>query len=201
MQRRELPDGWDADIPTFPADPKGIASRASSGQVLNALAKNYPWLIGGAADLAPSTKTRLTFDGAGDLQADNPGGRNLHFGVREFASGAVTNGLALSKIRAFWSGFMIFSDFARGAIRLSAIMEIPTINIFTHDSIGVGEDGPTHQPVEQLPSLRAIPGLLVIRPSDANEVAEAWRFIAQLKHEPVALVLSRQNLPTLDRSV
>jgi transketolase len=201
MQRRELPDGWDADIPTFPADPKGIASRASSGQVLNALAKNYPWLIGGAADLAPSTKTRLTFDGAGDLQADNPGGRNLHFGVREFASGAVTNGLALSKIRAFWSGFMIFSDFARGAIRLSAIMEIPTINIFTHDSIGVGEDGPTHQPVEQLPSLRAIPGLLVIRPSDANEVAEAWRFIAQLKHEPVALVLSRQNLPTLDRSL
>ena len=201
MQRRELPDGWDADIPTFPADPKGIASRASSGQVLNALAKNYPWLIGGAADLAPSTKTRLTFDGAGDLEADNPGGRNLHFGVREFASGAVTNGLALSKIRAYWSGFLIFSDFARGAIRLSAIMEIPTINIFTHDSIGVGEDGPTHQPVEQLASLRAIPGLLVIRPSDANEVAEAWRFIAQLKHGPVVLVLSRQNLPTLDRSV
>ena len=192
MQRRELPDGWDADIPTFPADPKGIASRASSGQVLNALAKNYPWLIGGAADLAPSTKTRLTFDGAGDLEADNPGGRNLHFGVREFASGAVTNGLALSKIRAYWSGFLIFSDFARGAIRLSAIMEIPTINIFTHDSIGVGEDGPTHQPVEQLASLRAIPGLLVIRPSDANEVAEAWRFIAQLKHGPVVLVLSRQ---------
>ncbi|WP_428838941.1 transketolase family protein [Mycobacterium kyorinense] len=168
MQRRELPDGWDADIPTFPADPKGIASRASSGQVLNALAKNYPWLIGGAADLAPSTKTLLTFDGAGDLEPGNPGGRNLHFGVREFASGAVTNGLALSKIRAYWSGFLIFSDFARGAIRLSAIMEIPTINIFTHDSIGVGEDGPTHQPVEQLLSLRAIPGLLVIRPSDAG---------------------------------
>jgi transketolase len=201
MQRRELPDGWDADIPSFPADPRGIASRVSSGQVLNALAKNYPWLIGGAADLAPSTKTRLTFEDAGDLEADNPGGRNLHFGVREFAAGAVTNGLALSKIRAFWSGFMIFSDFARGAIRLSAIMEIPVIDIFTHDSIGVGEDGPTHQPVEQLLSLRAIPGLLVIRPSDANEVAEAWRLIAQLKHEPVALVLSRQNLPTLDRSV
>ncbi|TSD95313.1 transketolase [Skermania sp. ID1734] len=201
MQRRELPDGWDADIPTFPADPKGIASRASSGQVLNALAKNYPWLIGGAADLSPSTKTRLTFEGAGDLQADNYGGRNLHFGVREFASGAITNGLALSKIRAFWSGFMIFSDFARGAIRLSAIMEIPTINIFTHDSIGVGEDGPTHQPVEQLLSLRAIPGVLVIRPADANEVAEAWRLIAGLQHEPVALILSRQNLPTLDRSV
>ncbi|HEU0192053.1 MAG TPA: transketolase [Mycobacterium sp.] len=201
MQRRELPDGWDADIPTFPADPKGIASRASSGQVLNALAKNYPWLIGGSADLSPSTKTHLTFDGAGDLQPDDPGGRNLHFGVREFASAAITNGLSLSKIRPYWSGFLIFSDFARGAIRLSAIMELPTINIFTHDSIGVGEDGPTHQPVEQLASLRAVPGLLVIRPADANEVAEAWRFIAQLQHQPVALVLSRQNLPTLDRSV
>ena len=201
MQRRELPDGWDADIPEFPADPAGIASRASSGKVLNALAKNYPWLIGGAADLAPSTKTLLTFDGAGDLQADNRGGRNLHFGVREFAAATIANGLAVSKIRPYWSGFMIFSDFARGAIRLSAIMEIPTIHIFTHDSIGVGEDGPTHQPVEQLLSLRAIPGLLAIRPGDANEVAEAWRFIAQLKHEPVALILSRQNLPTLDRTV
>src|SRR6201987_666798 len=186
MQRRALPEAWDADIPTFPADPKGIASRASSGQVLNALAKNYPWLIGGAADLAPSTKTRLTFDGAGDLEADNPSGRNLHFGVREFASGAITNGLALSKIRAFWSGFLIFSDFARGAIRLSAIMEIPTINIFTHDSIGVGEGGPTHQPVEQLGSLRAIPGLNVIRPCDANEVAEAWRGVMGQKHQPTA---------------
>ncbi|NMN93530.1 transketolase [Antrihabitans stalactiti] len=201
MQRRELPEGWDADIPEFPADPAGIASRASSGKVLNALAKNYPWLIGGAADLAPSTKTLLTFDGAGDLQADNRGGRNLHFGVREFAAATIANGLAVTKIRPYWSGFMIFSDFARGAIRLSAIMEIPTIHIFTHDSIGVGEDGPTHQPVEQLLSLRAIPGLLAIRPGDANEVAEAWRFIAQLKHEPVALILSRQNLPTLDRTV
>ena len=201
MQRRELPDGWDADIPEFPADPAGIASRASSGKVLNALAKNYPWLIGGAADLAPSTKTLLTFEGAGDLQADNRGGRNLHFGVREFAAATIANGLAVTKIRPYWSGFMIFSDFARGAIRLSAIMEIPTIHIFTHDSIGVGEDGPTHQPVEQLLSLRAIPGLLAIRPGDANEVAEAWRFIAQLKHEPVALILSRQNLPTLDRTV
>jgi transketolase len=201
MQRRELPDGWDSAIPTFPADAKGIASRESSGKVLNALAEHYPWLIGGAADLAPSTKTKLTFEGAGSFQPDTPAGRNLHFGVREFASGTFVNGLAVSKIRPFWSGFMIFSDFARGAIRLSAIMEIPVIHIFTHDSIGVGEDGPTHQPVEQLLSLRAIPGLQVIRPGDANEVAEAWRHIAQLKHEPVALILSRQNLPTLDRSV
>jgi transketolase len=201
MQRRELPDGWDSAIPTFEADRKGLASRESSGKVLNALAEHYPWLIGGAADLAPSTKTRLTFDAAGDFEAATPAGRNLHFGVREFASGTVANGLALSKIRPFWSGFLIFSDFARGAIRLSALMEIPTIHIFTHDSIGVGEDGPTHQPVEQLASLRAIPGLQVIRPGDANEVAEAWRHIAQLRHEPVALILSRQALPTLDRSV
>jgi transketolase len=201
MQRRELPDGWDAGLPAFPADAKGLATRESSGKVLNALAEHYPWLIGGAADLAPSTKTRLTFDGAGDFEPATPAGRNFHFGVREFASGTIANGLALSKIRPFWSGFLIFSDFARGAIRLSSLMEIPTIHIFTHDSIGVGEDGPTHQPVEQLASLRAIPGLQVIRPGDANEVVEAWRHIAALRHEPVALVLSRQALPTLDRSV
>ncbi len=200
MQRRELPKGWDADIPVFPADEKGIASRDSSGQVLNALAKNIPWLLGGAADLAPSTKTRLTFDGAGDLEPGERNGRNFHFGVRENASAAIANGLALSKLRPFWSGFLIFSDFARGPIRLSALMEIPVVHIFTHDSIGVGEDGPTHQPVEQLVSLRAIPGLLVFRPADANEVAETWRYVAQLKREPAVLALSRQALPTVDRS-
>jgi transketolase len=200
IQRRELPDGWDADIPVFPADPDGIASRDSSGQVLNAIAPRVPWLLGGAADLAPSTKTRLTFDGAGDFQPDNRSGRNFHFGIREHASAAIANGLALSKLRPFWSGFLIFSDFARGAIRLSALMEIPVIHIFTHDSIGVGEDGPTHQPVEQLVSLRAIPGLLVFRPADANEVAETWRYVMQLTHEPAVLILSRQALPTVDRS-
>ena len=201
MQRRELPRGWDADIPEFPADPKGIASRDSSGQVLNAVAKNVPWLLGGAADLAPSTKTRLTFDGAGDFEPDNRGGRNFHFGIREHASAAIANGLAVSKLRPFWSGFLIFSDYARGAIRLSALMEIPVIHVFTHDSIGVGEDGPTHQPVEQLVSLRAIPGLLVFRPADANEVAETWRYVMQLRRGPAVLILSRQALPTLDRSV
>jgi transketolase len=201
MQRRELPDGWDADIPEFPADAKGIASRDSSGQVLNAVAKNVPWLLGGAADLAPSTKTRLTFDGAGDFEPEDRSGRNFHFGIREHASAAIANGLAVSKLRPFWSGFLIFSDFARGAIRLSALMEIPVLHIFTHDSIGVGEDGPTHQPVEQLVSLRAIPGLLVFRPADANEVAETWRYVVQLRHEPAVLILSRQALPTVDRSV
>jgi transketolase len=199
MQYRQLPDGWDRDLPNFPADAKGLASRDSSGKVLNAIAKNLPWLIGGAGDLAPSTKTRLTFDGAGDLTPDNPGGRNMHFGVREHAMGAVVNGLSLSKVRAFGSGFLIFSDYARPAIRLSAIMEIPTIHVFTHDSIGVGEDGPTHQPIEQLPSLRAVPGLVTIRPADANEVVEAWRVIMRLQHQPVVLVLSRQALPTFDR--
>ena len=201
MQRRELPRGWDADIPEFPADPKGIASRDSSGQVLNAVAKNVPWLLGGAADLAPSTKTRLAFDGAGDFEPDNRSGRNFHFGIREHASAAIANGLAVSKLRPFWSGFLIFSDYARGAIRLSALMEIPVIHVFTHDSIGVGEDGPTHQPVEQLVSLRAIPGLLVFRPADANEVAETWRYVMQLRRDPAVLILSRQALPTLDRSV
>ena len=200
MQHRQLPDGWDRDLPKFPADAKGIAGRDASGKVLNAIAKNLPWLIGGAGDLAPSTKTRLVFDGAGDLLAENPGGRNMHFGVREHAMGAVVNGLSLSKVRGFGSGFLIFSDYARPAIRLSAIMEIPTIHVFTHDSIGVGEDGPTHQPIEQLASLRAIPGLITIRPADANEVVEAWRVILRLQHQPVALVLSRQAIPTLDRS-
>jgi len=200
MQRRENPEGWDKDIPVFPADPKGMGGRDSSGKVLNAIAKNHPWLLGGAADLAPSTKTRFTFEGAGDFQAGSYSGRNFHFGVREHAMGAAVNGLALSKLRAFCSGFMIFSDYGRTPIRLSAIMEIPTISIFTHDSIGVGEDGPTHQPIEQLASLRAIPGVIVLRPGDANEVAEAWRFIMGLHHDPVILVLSRQAMPTLDRT-
>jgi transketolase len=200
IQERRLPDGWDAGLEPFPPDPKGLATRDSSGRVLNAVATRVPWLLGGAADLAPSTKTRLTFDGAGDLEPDQPTGRNFHFGIREFASAAVCNGLALTKVRPFWSGFLIFSDYARGAIRLSALMEIPVIHVFTHDSIGVGEDGPTHQPVEQLASLRAMPGLLVFRPADANEVVETWRVVLQLRHEPAVLVLSRQALPTVDRS-
>jgi transketolase len=200
MQHRQLPEGWDKDIPKFPADAKGLAGRDASAKVLNAIAKNVPWLIGGSADLAPSTKTRLTFEGAGTFLPDNPHGRNFHFGVREHAMASVLNGLSLSKIRPFGSGFLIFSDYARPAIRLSAIMEIPVIHIFTHDSIGVGEDGPTHQPIEQLASLRAIPGLVVLRPADANEVAEAWRVIMQMRHHPAVLVLSRQALPTMDRS-
>ncbi len=200
MFRRQLPEGWDKALPIFPADAKGLATRDSSGQVLNVLAQNVPWLIGGAADLAPSTKTRLTFSGAGDFSAENPSGRNFHFGVREHAMSAVLNGMSLAKVRPYGSGFLIFSDYARPAIRLSALMELPTIYIFTHDSIGVGEDGPTHQPVEQLASLRAIPGLVTLRPADANEVVEAWRFIMQSQHTPVALVLTRQALPTLDRA-
>lgn len=199
IQRRDLPDGWENALPTFGADPKGIATRESSGQVLNAVAQAVPWLVGGSADLSPSTKTRLAFDGAGDFQAAQPG-RNLHFGIREHAAAAITNGMALTKLRPYWSGFLIFSDYARGAIRLSALMEIPVLHIFTHDSIGVGEDGPTHQPVEQLISLRAIPGLLVFRPADANEVVETWRIVTAVRHEPAALILSRQALPTLDRS-
>ena len=200
MQHRRLPDGWDKDLPLFPADAKGLASRDSSGKVLNAIAKQVPWLIGGSADLAPSTKTRLTLDGAGDFKADSYGGRNFHFGIREHAMGAVLNGLSLSKVRPYGSSFLIFSDYARPAIRLSALMEIPVVYIFTHDSIGLGEDGPTHQPVEQLASLRAVPHLIVLRPADANEVVEAWRVIMQLRHEPALLVLSRQALPTLDRT-
>ncbi|MGW1074897.1 transketolase [Streptomyces sp. NPDC002537] len=200
IQRRELPDGWDGALPGFPDDAEGLATRDSSGQVLNALAQRVPWLLGGSADLAPSTRTRLTFDGADDFQPGSPSGRNLHLGVREHASAAVANGMALVKLRPYWSGFLIFSDYAKAAIRLSALMEIPTIHIFTHDSIGVGEDGPTHQPVEQLAGLRAMPGLLVFRPADATEVVETWRVVARLRHEPAALVLSRQKLPTLDRS-
>ena len=200
LNQRQLPEGWDRDLPTFPADPKGLAGREASGKILNILAQNVPWLLGGSADLSPSTKTRLTFDGAGDFTSENPGGRNLHFGVREHAMGAVLNGLTLSKVRSFGSSFLIFSDYARPTIRLSALMEIPVILIFTHDSIGVGEDGPTHQPVEQIASLRAIPGLITLRPADANEVVEAWRVIMQLRHEPVVLVLTRQALPTLDRA-
>ena len=200
MQHRQLPDGWDSDIPSFPADVKGMGGRDSSGKVQNAIAKRVPWFIGGSADLAPSTKTRLTFDGAGDFGSTSYGGRNFHFGIREHAMGSVLNGMSLSKIRPYGSGFLIFSDYMRAPIRLSALMELPVIYIFTHDSIGVGEDGPTHQPVEQLISLRAIPGLITIRPGDANEVAEAWRVIMQFRHEPVCLILSRQNMPTLDRN-
>jgi len=200
MQRRELPLGWDKNLPVFPADPKGIAGRDASGKVLNILAQNIPWFLGGSADLGPSNKTTLKYEGAGDFQADNPSGKNLHFGIREHAMGAVVNGLSLSKIRAFGATFFIFSDYARPAIRLSALMELPTIFIFTHDAMGDGEDGPTHQPIEQLASLRAIPGLVVLRPGDANEVVEAYRYVIQLRHQPVVLALSRQPLPTLDRA-
>jgi transketolase len=200
MQHRQLPDGWDKDLPVFPADAKGLATRVSSGQVLNALGKRVPWLMGGSADLAPSTKTRLTFEGAGDVSAETPGGRNLHFGIREHAMAAILNGMALVKVRAYGSGFLIFSDYARGGIRLGALMELPVIHIFTHDSIAVGEDGPTHQPVEHLASLRAMPGLIVLRPADANEVVAAWRVIMNLYNKPVALILTRQDIPTLDRN-
>ena len=200
MQRRELPAGWDSGLPVFPTDPKGIAGRDASGKVLNVLAQNIPWLLGGSADLGASNKTTLTFEGAGDFEPGTPGGRNLHFGIREHAMAAVVNGLSLSKLRAFGATFFIFSDYARPAIRLSALMELPTIFVFTHDAMGDGEDGPTHQPVEQLASFRAMPGLVVLRPGDANEVVEAYRYIMQLRHEPAVLALSRQPLPTLDRS-
>ena len=199
MQKSELPDGWDKDIPDYPTDAKGKAGRAVSGEVENAIAKNVPWLIGGSADLSPSTKTDLTFEGAGSFLPGNYAGRNFHFGIREHAMGSILNGLSLSKVRPFGSGFLIFSDYGRNPIRLAAIMEIPVVYIFTHDSIGVGEDGPTHQPIEQLASLRAIPGLITLRPGDANEVVEAWRVIMTTKHEPICLILTRQNVPTLDR--
>jgi transketolase len=200
MQRRELPAGWDRNLPSFPADPKGVAGREASGKVLNVLAQDIPWLLGGSADLGPSNKTALTYDGAGSFQAETPGGKNLHYGIREHAMGAVVNGLSLSKLRGYGSTFFIFSDYARPAIRLSALMELPTIFIFTHDAMGDGEDGPTHQPVEHLLSLRAIPGLVTLRPGDANEVVEAYRYVMQLRHEPAVLALSRQPLPTLDRT-
>ncbi|HMK72783.1 MAG TPA: transketolase C-terminal domain-containing protein, partial [Myxococcaceae bacterium] len=199
MQRRELPAGWDRNLPVFPADPKGVAGRDASGQVLNVLAQNIPWFLGGSADLGPSNKTTLKYQGAGDFQAATPGGKNLHFGIREHAMGAILNGLSLSKLRPFGATFFIFSDYARPAIRLSALMELATIFVFTHDAMGDGEDGPTHQPVEQLASLRAIPGLVTLRPGDANEVVEAYRVILQLDHQPAVLALSRQPLPTLDR--
>ena len=200
MQHRQLPEGWDKNLPVFPADPKGVASRDSSAKVLNVLAQNVPWLMGGSADLSPSTKTHLTFDGAGDFEAGSYSGRNFHFGIREHAMCSILNGLSLSKIRPYGSGFLIFSDYSRPPMRLAAIMEIPVIYVFTHDSIGVGEDGPTHQPIEQLASLRALHGFITLRPADANEVTEAWKVIMQLRHEPAALVLTRQAIPTFDRS-
>jgi transketolase len=199
MQRRELPTGWDRNLPTFPADEKGIAGREASGKVLNVLAQNIPWFLGGSADLGPSNKTTLAFEGAGDFQADNPGGKNFHFGIREHAMAAIVNGLSLSKLRAFGATFFIFSDYARPAIRLSALMELPSIFVFTHEAMSNGEDGPTHQPVEHLASFRAIPGLITLRPADANEVVEAYRYILQLRHQPAVLALSRQAFPTLDR--
>src|SRR5580692_7715613 len=200
IQRRDLPAGWDRNLPVFPADPKGIAGREASGTVLNILAQNVPWFLGGSADLGPSNKTTLKYDGAGSVQAATPGGKNLHFGIREHAMAAIVNGLSLSKLRAFGATFFIFSDYARPAIRLSALMELPTIFVFTHEAMSDGEDGPTHQPVEHLASLRAIPGLITLRPADANEVVEAYRYIMELRHEPAILALSRQPLPTLDRT-
>jgi transketolase len=200
MQRRTLPDGWDADIPSFDADDKGMATRKASHQVLNAIAPRVPWLLSGSADLTGSAASGLDFDGAEEFQPENRGGRELHYGIREHESAAISSGLSLSKLRPVWSTYLIFSDYARPAIRLSALMELPVIHWFSHDSIGLGEDGPTHQPVEQLASLRAMPGLNVIRPCDANEVAEAWRVMMQQRHQPTALVLTRQNVPILDRS-
>ncbi len=197
----DLPPDWDKALPGFPADAKGEATRASGGKVINALAQAYPWLIGGAADLSPSTKTNLTFDGAGAFEAMSHGGRNLHFGIREHAMGAIVNGLTLSGLRAYGSTFLIFSDYMKPPIRLAALMELPSIFVFTHDSIGLGEDGPTHQPVEQLLGLRSVPGLVTLRPADANEVVEAWKVIAQLRDQPAALVLTRQAVPTWDRKV
>jgi transketolase len=200
MDHHLLPAGWDADIPVFPADAKGVASRESSQKVLNAITPHVPWIIGGAADLAPSTKSNMTFQGAGSFQPGSYDGRNMHFGIREHAMGSICNGIALTGLRAYGSGFLIFSDYMKPPMRLAAIMELPVFYIFTHDSIGVGEDGPTHQPVEQLAMLRATPGMVTLRPGDANEVAEAWRFVMQHKHGPACFILSRQPLPTLDRT-
>ena len=201
MQRRELPEGWDRDIPTFEPDEKGIATRKASNQVQDAIAALIPWLVSGSADLTDSTSVRLDDEiSGGNFEPSNRAGRQLHYGIREHESAAISNGLSLSKVRPTWSTYLVFSDYARPAIRLSALMELPVIHIFTHDSIGLGEDGPTHQPVEHLASLRAIPGLNVIRPCDANEVAEAWRVAIEADHLPTALVLTRQNVPVLDRS-
>ncbi len=200
IRRQDLPDGWESALVPFAADTTGLSGREASGKVLNLVSQKVPWLIGGAADLSPSTLTRLTWEGAGDFSADDCGGRNFHFGIREHAMGAIVNGLTLSGLKAFGAGFFIFSEYMREPIRLAAMMQIPAIFIFTHDSIGVGEDGPTHQPIEQLASLRSMPGLVVLRPGDANEVVEAWRLIMQFKNQPAILVLSRQDLPTLDRA-
>ena len=197
---REMPPGWDVDLPVFPASEKGMATREASGKVLNAIAERVPWIMGGAADLAPSTKTKLTFEAAGTLAPGHPGGRNMHFGVREHAMGAIVNGLALSHLRAYGATFLIFSDYMRPPLRLAALMHLPVLHVFTHDSIGVGEDGPTHQPIEQLAGLRAIPGMIVLRPADSNEVREAYRVIFRLKDRPACLALSRQALPVFDRS-
>jgi transketolase len=200
MQHRELPSGWDKNLPTYPADAKGIATRESGGKVLNVLAQNIPWLIGGSADLAKSNKVNLTFEGAGDFQSFNYAGRNLHFGVREHAMGAAVTGMVLSTLRAFGATFFNFTDYMRPAMRLAALMEIPALYVMTHDSIGVGEDGPTHEPIEQIASLRAMPNMLVLRPGDANEVVEVWKIAIQQTHRPSTLVLTRQPIPTFDRT-
>ncbi|HEY1608762.1 MAG TPA: transketolase, partial [Paraburkholderia sp.] len=200
IEAHELPEGWDSDIPTFDPDAKGMASRESSGKVLNAIAKNFPWMIGGSADLSPSTKTDMKFEGAGSFEHDSYGGRNLHFGIREHVMGAICNGLALSNLRPYGSTFLIFSDYMKPPIRLSSIMEVPVIYVFTHDSIGVGEDGPTHQPIEQMASLRGVPGLSTFRPGDANEVAECWREALSHPQTPACIVVSRQAMPTFDRT-
>lgn len=196
----KLPEGWQQDMPSFDADPRGMASRAASGEVLNAIAPRLPLLVGGSADLAPSTKTIIKGEDAGALSPDNPGGRNIHFGVREHAMGAIANGMALCHLRPYTATFMVFSDYMRPPMRLAALMELPVIFVFTHDSIGVGEDGPTHQPIEQLAGLRAIPNMNVLRPADANETREAWRIALQQTNTPSSLVFSRQSLPTIDRT-
>ncbi len=200
MRAGEMPEHWQDDLPHFDTDPKGVASRAAGGEVLNAFAQQIPWLLGGSADLSPSTKTNLTFDGAGRFSADDYSGRNLHFGIREHAMGAIANGMALSYLRPYTSTFLVFSDYMKPPIRLAAIMELPVVFVFTHDSIGVGEDGPTHQPIEHLTQLRATPGLLTLRPGDANETLALWKVALAQTHRPSCMVLSRQPLPTLDRT-
>ena len=200
MRAGNMPEQWQAELPSFDPDAKGVASRAAGGEVLNAFARQIPWLLGGSADLSPSTKTNLTFDGAGRFSADDYSGRNLHFGIREHAMGAIANGMALSYLRPYTSTFLVFSDYMKPPIRLAAIMELPVVFVFTHDSIGVGEDGPTHQPIEHLSQLRATPGLLTLRPGDANETLELWKVALAQTHRPSCMVLSRQPLPTLDRT-